>query len=109
MPKSKQEMTESTEIIEKDEIQDIEKVIFISGPELARRLGKSFPTIINWWNQGRIVEDAFLNEESPNSAIFKEETVSALIEELRKNEKFHKEKRPIIKRKMLDQSEDEDF
>lgn len=111
MPKQKAEVQEhiEDEKIMQEEQQEIEtpKIIFVSGPELARRLGKSFPTIINWWNQGRIVEDAFLNEETPNAAIYKEETVANLIEELRKNEKYHKEKRPIVKRKMPDQDEEE--
>jgi hypothetical protein len=91
MPKTKNQTSTDVEELP---AQEHPVVIYVSGPELAMRLHRSFPTILNWWSQGRIIESAFLDVQKKNTIMFTQEAAEAIIEEA----KSKKDGRPDIKR-----------
>lgn len=92
MTKTKNQVT--TEEEELPEVRPTAPIVLVSGPELAMRLHRSFPTILNWWKQGRIIESAFIDLPKKNNIIFTESAAQAIIEEV----KGKKDGRPDVKR-----------
>lgn len=68
------------------ELVQAEKVLYIDGPELGRWMRKSYMTVLNWVNQGRIAPDAYVNdfgELKANNAIYLIANAEALVEEVK--------------------------